>query len=52
VADYKKTANFFIAEMYDPRNFCGGRRTEEPGEKPAEIPAEQGREPTTNSTDL
>ena len=28
--------------------FCGGRKTEEPGEKPSE----QGREPTTNSTHM
>ena len=28
--------------------FCGGRKTEEPGEKPSE----QGREPTTNSTHI
>ena len=27
-------------------DFCGGRKTGEPGEKPSE----QGREPTTNST--
>ena len=29
-------------------DFCGGRKTGEPGEKPSE----QGREPTTNSTHL
>jgi len=29
-------------------NFCGGRKTGEPGEKPSE----EGREPTTNSTHL
>lgn len=29
-------------------DFCGGRKTGEPGEKPSE----QGREPTTNSTDM
>ena len=29
-------------------DFCGGRKTGEPGEKPSE----QGQEPTTNSTHL
>jgi len=29
-------------------DFCGGRKTGEPGEKPSE----QGREPTTNSTHI
>ena len=29
-------------------DFCEGRKTGEPGEKPSE----QGREPTTNSTDM
>ena len=38
---------FLIELEFRNVDFCGGRKTGEPGEKPSE----QGREPTTNSTD-
>ena len=38
---------FQIELEFSSVDFCGGRKTGEPGEKPSE----QGREPTTNSTE-
>ena len=39
---------FQIESEFSSVDFCGGRKTGEPGEKPSE----QGREPTTNSTHI
>ena len=41
-------ACFQIQSEFKRIDFCEGKKTGEPGEKPAE----QGREPTTNSTHI
>ena len=46
--DKPMALEFLIKLEFRNVDFCGGRKTGEPGEKPSE----QGREPTTNSTHL
>ena len=42
------SASILVDLKFGDVDFCGGRKTGEPGEKPLE----QGREPTTNSTHI
>ena len=48
VTDKPVALKFPIELEFRNVDFCGGRKTGEPGEKPSE----QGQEPTTNSTHL
>jgi len=48
MTDKPVALEFPIELEFRNADFCGGRKTGEPGEKPSE----QGREPTTNSTHL
>ena len=45
---FKGVLAFQVELEFGNVGICGGRKTEEPGEKPSE----QGREPTTNSTHI
>ena len=47
-SSFKGVRVFWVELEFEDVGFCGGRKTEEPGEKPSE----QGREPTTNSTHI
>jgi len=48
MTDKPMSLEFPIELKFRNVDFCGGRKTGEPGEKPSE----QGQEPTTNSAHL